>query len=355
MAETFLNRTLVQRRQALTNLVDFLTSRGIADTSETPCTVIDTGRTRTLKRYRPTGELSGAPVLMVPPLGAQAKCFDLRRGCSLAEHLVERGRPTYLVDYGAPGFAERGLGLEHYVNDVLAPTVYKVSADAGGQPVNLVGWCMGGLLSILAAAARPELPIRTISLVASPFDFSKIPIFRPLQLAAQVTGGRVVAGLIKASGGPTALVTELGFKATAIPTYLKKPLTIWRRRDDQDFLAQVQAVDELMNNMVAYPGRATLQVYMRVAVRNELASGEIQGPTKLVKLSDVRIPIMNVAGSGDVLAPPAAAHHVGELVPNSPDVRLPTAPGGHLGVLTGAKAASITWVHIDEFIDAHAV
>ena len=354
MTETFLNRTLVQRRQALTNLVDFLTNRGIADTTDTPSTVIDTGRTRTIKRYEPTVPASGAPVLMVPPLGAQAKCFDLRRGCSLAEHMVARGRPTYLLDYGSPGFGERGLGLEHYVNDVVVPAVGTVSADAGGQPVNLVGWCMGGLLSTMAAAVYPELPIRTVSLVASPFDFSKIPVFRPLQLAAQVTGGRVMAGLLKLSGGPSAKVTELGFKATAIPAYLKKPLTLWRRRDDQDFLAQIQAVDELMNNMLAYPGRATLQVYMKVAVRNELASGRIQGPTRLVDLAEVRIPIMNVAGTSDVLAPVEAAHHLGVLVPKSPDVRLPTAPGGHLGVLTGAKSAATTWAYIDDFIDSHA-
>ena len=30
----------------------------------------------------------GTPVLLVPPLAAPASCFDLRRGCSLAEHLL---------------------------------------------------------------------------------------------------------------------------------------------------------------------------------------------------------------------------------------------------------------------------
>jgi hypothetical protein len=35
-------------------------------------------------------------VLLVPPLAAPAVCFDLRRGCSVAGHLL-RGHETYLV------------------------------------------------------------------------------------------------------------------------------------------------------------------------------------------------------------------------------------------------------------------
>jgi polyhydroxyalkanoate synthase len=144
-----------------------------------------------------------------------------------------------------------------------------------------------------------------------------------------------------------------GFKLTSLPTYVKKPLTLYRRRDDREFLAQVEAVDQLMNDMYAYPGRATLQAYQRLLHRNELATGKIQGPTRVVDLADVRVPVMNVAGSSDVLVPKAVAHHVGKLLTGASDVRLPEAPGGHLGVLTGSKALSTTWTHIDNFLDAH--
>jgi polyhydroxyalkanoate synthase subunit PhaC len=68
----------------------------------------------------------------------------------------------------------------------------------------------------------------------------------------------------------------------------------------------------------------------------------------------VRVPVMNIAGRTDVLVPVETAHHVGELLPNAPEVRLETAPGGHLGALTGAKAAQTTWTYIDDFLDAHA-
>jgi polyhydroxyalkanoate synthase len=70
-----------------------------------------------------------------------------------AENLVARGRPTYLVDYGPLVGADSKVGIEHFINDVLPPAIRKVSEDAGGRDVHLVGWCMGGLLSIGDRAA----------------------------------------------------------------------------------------------------------------------------------------------------------------------------------------------------------
>ncbi len=348
-------RPMELRRKSVLNLWDFLVRGGIADLSRTPSDVIDRGRTREVHRYQrvPGVRAKGLPTLLVPPLGSQASCFDLRKGLSLAENLVGRGRPTYLVDYGPLKGDDAKVGIEHFINDVLPPAIRAVSEDAGGKDVHLVGWCMGGLLSIGAEAIHDDLPIRSVAMIASPFDLSKNRILRPVQAVAKVTGGRIVSTALKAAGSVPAPLVSLGFKATALSTYLKKPRTLWTRREDREFLGQVQAVDEIMNNMLAYPGRATLQVYQRLALRNELATGRIQGPNRMVDLADVRVPVMNVAGQTDALVPVAAAHHVGTLLPNSPDVRLPVAPGGHLGVLTGTKAPETTWTYLDDFLSAH--
>ena len=96
---------------------------------------------------------SGDPVLLVTPLAAPSLCFDLRRGCSLVEHLVTEGRPTYLVEYGQVSFKDRNLGMEHWVQEVLPEAIRTVSRHAGGRPVHLVGWSLGGIFALLTAAA----------------------------------------------------------------------------------------------------------------------------------------------------------------------------------------------------------
>ena len=163
------------------NAWDLLAGGGVADLSRTSSSIIDEGPQRTVRRYRPPNRprpMRHAPVLLVPPLAAPATCFDLRRGCSLVEHLLARGYPTYLVDYGPISFNDRDLGLEHWVDDVIPRAVDSVSEDAGGQPVQVVGWCLGGIMALLAAAAHRELPISSVALIASPFDFEKVRRWR---------------------------------------------------------------------------------------------------------------------------------------------------------------------------------
>jgi polyhydroxyalkanoate synthase len=346
------NRTLEQRRQAVANLYDFLVKGGLADTSRMPSEVIDEDYKKTLHRYLPVnGATNGDPILFVPPLGSQAACFDLRRGCSLAEHFLNDGRPTYLLDYGDITLSDRALGIEHFVYEIVPASIKKVSEDAGGRPVHLVGWCLGGLIALLTTASHPELPVKSVVMVASPFDVSKNPMMAPIRKAGKYTGGRIIGGTLKALGGLPAQIVGPAFKATSFTTYLKKPITLIKHRDDRDFLAQVEAVDGLMNSMLAYPGRATLQVYQRLVQRNELVTGKIQGRDGVVDLADIRVPVINVAGTSDVLVPVAVAHGVKGLLPNSPEVRVESAPGGHLGVLTGRSAPRTTWALIDDFLN----
>jgi polyhydroxyalkanoate synthase len=327
---------------------------GLADKRPTPSSIIDAGPQRTIHRYRlPRGGATAhSPVLLVPPLAAPASCFDLRRGCSVAEHLISLGYPTYLVDYGTISFQDRQLGLEHWVEEVLPTAIRHVSEDAGGD-VQVVGWCLGGIMALLSVAGQ-DLPVSSISLIASPFDFSKVRTAAPIRRLADLTGGRLVTALYTALGGAPAPLVSLGFQLTALDKRLTKPLTLLRNIGDRELLAHIEAVDDYMANMLAYPGRTFAQLYHRFFRINDLADGRIaftDGET--IDIADVDVPVLVVAGSNDVLAPRDAVHHVADLLSSSPDVRVRTAPGGHLGVLTGRGARQTTWRHLDDFLRAY--
>ncbi|MEQ4499475.1 MAG: alpha/beta hydrolase, partial [Nocardioides kribbensis] len=98
---------------------------GLADLRPMPRTLIDEGTLREVYHYRPAAAVkqTGDPVLLVTPLAAPATCYDLRRGCSLVEHFVRAGRPTYLVEYGQVSFRDRALGMEHWVEEVVPTAV----------------------------------------------------------------------------------------------------------------------------------------------------------------------------------------------------------------------------------------
>src|SRR5919202_866421 len=319
---------------ACANVWDMTVGPGVADLTATPSAIIDEGPQRAVHRFRPTNRARRrAPVLLVPPLAAPARCFDLRRGASLAQHLLALGYPTYLVDYGPISFSDRQLGLEHWVDDVIPAAVETVSEDACDLPVQVVGWCLGGIMSLLAVAGN-DLPVRSASLVASPFDFGKVRTMAPIRRLAELTGGRLVTGLYSALGGAPAPLVSLGFQLTALDKRITKPLTILRNLGDRDLLAHIEAVDDYMANMLAYPGRTFAQLYHRFFRINDLADGRIEMSDGCIEIADVDVPVLVVAGSNDVLAPREAVEAVVPLLRGSPDVRFHVAQG-HLGVLTG--------------------
>ncbi len=341
--------------EAAANLYDGTLGGGLADLERMPSTVIDEGPQRTLHRYHPVEgapERGAQPVLLVPPLAAPAICFDLRRGCSVAEHLLRGGRPTYLVDYGEIEYADRNLGLEHWIEDVVPKAIRAASADAGG-PVQVVGWCLGGILALLALAADPTLPVSRVAMVASPFDFSKVPLVAPLRPVAAVTQGWGITQLYRLLGGAPAPLVKRGYQLAGIDKYVMKPWTVLSNLHDRELLAQIEAVDAFMDRMHAYPGRTFGQLYHRFFRTNDLADGKLALEAETVDLAMVRAPVLSIAGRGDGIAPVPACHHVEELLPRA-EVELATAPGGHLGVLTGRAAAGTTWTLLDDYLDRPA-
>jgi polyhydroxyalkanoate synthase subunit PhaC len=336
---------------AAANAFDMFVGGGVADRRRTPASIIHEGPQCTVFRYRrPNARRArGTPVLLVPPLAAPATCFDLRRGCSLAEHLLARGHPTYLVDYGPISFSDRELGLEHWVEDVIPQAVQTVSRDAGDVPIQPVGWCLGGIMSLLSVA-RGGLPVASVAMVASPFDFTRVRLVAPIRPVAAITGGRVITTIYRTLGGAPAPLVRAGYQLAGIDKYLLKPFTVATHLHDRDFLAQIEAVDEFMSNMLAYPGRTLGQLYHRFFIVNDLADGKLDLSHGSVDLADVDVPVLVVAGEGDGIAPKEAVRAVVDLLPNAPRVRDETAPGGHLGVLTGRAARRTTWVYLDEFL-----
>lgn len=340
---------------AAANVFDAIVHGGLADLRPTPRRIIDEAPKRTVYRYLDGHERGqdALPVLLVPPLAAPSQAFDLRRGCSLAAHLMAAGHPTYLLEYGHIAFSDRDLGLEHWVRDIIPAAVRRVSDDAGGLPVQLVGWCLGGIMALLAEAHDPELPVMSVAMVASPFDSQRVRAMSLMRPVDTLTRGLLGTAIYRALGGAPAPLVKRAFQLTSLDKYLTRPLAILTHLDDREFLAQMEAVDRFTDSMHAYPGRTMGQLYHLFFRVNEIAGGTLTLGGTVVELAEVRVPVLAVAGDSDVIAPRGAVHHVAELLPNAPEVRLRTGPGGHLGVLAGRAARETTWVWLDEFLAGH--
>ena len=225
-----------------------------------PRTLIDEGVLREVYHYRPRGTAKehGDPVLLVTPLAAPALCFDLRRGCSLVEHFVDQGRPTYLVEYGEVSFANRtprhgALGRRG------GP-----EGDRGGQrarrrPSGAPGRLEPGRDLRAAHRGRPARPADRLA-----DRRSALPSTSPRCRWSRRSGRSSVSPAsapgwsphsYRLMGGAPKPLVKRAFQLASFNKLVTKPIAIAAKLDDADFLAQIEAVDRFTANMIAYPGR----------------------------------------------------------------------------------------------------
>jgi polyhydroxyalkanoate synthase len=336
------------------NLAHRLVYGGLADLRPMPRNLIDEGTLREVYHYRPAAHVrdDGDPVLLVTPLAAPALCYDLRRGCSLVEHLVDGGRPTYLVEYGAVSFQDRSLVMDQWVEEVVPAAVRAVSAHAGGRPVHLVGWSLGGTFALLTAAADADLPIASIAVLGSPFDVGQVPIVAPLRPLLSLTDGHgALTWIYQAAGAAPQPLVRWAFQLSSVQRLVTKPLAVVRHLDDADYLAQLEAVDHFAANMVAYPGRTFGQLYHRLLKGDSLVEGRFELESRTLSVADITSPVLVFAGAGDSIAPARSVKTLVPLLTSSRDVRFEIVPGGHLGMLTGRGARTGSWPVIDAWVD----
>jgi polyhydroxyalkanoate synthase len=324
---------------------------GVERPDPTPSQLVHDEPHAVLRRY--DGDADGDPILLVPPLAVHITCFDLRPGQSLARHLLGAGRPLYVVDFGEITFADRHLGFEDWIDRILPAALRRVSARHGDRPVDVVTWSLGGTLTLLTAAAHRDLPLRGIAAVGTPIDYSRIPYLAPLRAVGRVTGGRVLATAFRAVGGLPGWAVRASFRATALQRELTKPLFVLRNLHDVERLGRMEAVDRFIGLMPGYPGRLYGQLYSHIVQDNCLDDGALPlAPDRVLKLADVGQDVLVVGGTDDVIAPIECVRRAADVLTGTRSLRFHTAPGSHLGVLSGPEAVDTTWRHIDEFLQA---
>jgi polyhydroxyalkanoate synthase len=304
-----------------------------------------------LRRYE-SWDVTGDPILLVPPLAVHITCFDLRENQSLAAFLVETGRPVYVVDFGEITFSDRRMGFEDWIDRILPTTLRRVSARHAGRPVDVVTWSLGGTLTLLTAAAHEDLPLRSIAAIGTPIDYGKIPYLAPLRAIGKVTGGRLLSTTFRAAGGLPSWAVRASFRATALQREITKPWFVLRNLHDADRLGRMEAVDRFIGLMPGYPGRLYGQLYDQIVQRNALNDGVLTLGDRVLRLADVHQDVLIVGGADDVIAPVPCVRRACDVLTGARSLTFATAPGSHLGVLTGPEARDTTWRHLTDFLVA---
>ena len=105
----------------------------------------------------------GRPVLFIPSLINPPFILDLMPGRSLMRWIAEQGFHAWLLDWGEPTPGDGDLSINGHIERVLIPAMQQFD-----EPPVLVGYCLGGTMSIAAAIAGD---CAGVAAIAAPWHF----------------------------------------------------------------------------------------------------------------------------------------------------------------------------------------
>jgi polyhydroxyalkanoate synthase len=294
-------------------------------------------------RPRPEGIAFATPVLMVPSLINRHYVLDLAPGRSLVEYLVGEGHDVYVIDWGRPGDEDRYLTFDDVCDGYISRAVRVAARASGTERVHMLGYCMGGSLAAIHAAARPER-IATLTALAAPVSFAEGGM-----LAAWTrTRSFDVAALVDAFGNVPWPLMQWSFHLLRPTLNLWKAVRLLERAWDDDFLDGFVAVETWGNDNVSFPGQAYVR-YIEALYRDDaLVRGEMTLSGRPARLSDIRCPLLCISFDGDNIVPAASATPLVDLV-SSEDIQHMHLSGGHVGAVIASRARDNLWPRMSRF------
>jgi polyhydroxyalkanoate synthase subunit PhaC len=303
------------------------------DLAATPGKVVLRNELIELIQYSPaTPTVYAEPILIIPAWIMKYYVLDLSPSNSMVNYLVAQGHTVFMVSWKNPTQSDRALGMDDYLRLGIRDALDAVASIVPGQKIHSVGYCIGGtLLSIAAAAfaAESDRRLATVTLLAAQQDFSEpgeLSVFVSPSQLDMLEAVMTRTGVLKSEqmGAAFSLLRSRDLLWTpAVNSYLRG-----KRESPNDLMAWNADGTRM-------PCRMHTEYLRQLYLNNALARGEFEADGRRLNLAAIRLPMFVVGTETDHVAPWKSVYKARGLTRSADYTFLLTSGGHNAGIVSG--------------------
>lgn len=284
------------------------------------------------------------PVILIPALIGRSYILDLYPGGSLVEFLCAAGYDVFMLDWGFAGDEDATLSLQEILFSYIAFAVERVRSEVCSS-VSIIGYCMGGTLAVLLAAASGLVPGDNLVTLAAPVDFAQGGSLAKWCQREYLDIDKIVAVF----GNVPAHIIEAVFTLLRPTAKLRAALAFSAQAANPSARIAFEAMDRWVNDWVPFPGAAASEWIRWLYQDNLLIRDELFVSERRLNLRAINASLLCIAALRDSIVPAASSRALMDRV-SSRDKTYREVTGGHIGMVLGKNARHNLWPAIDDWL-----
>jgi len=279
-------------------------------------------------------------ILIVPSIVNRSYILDLNKDVSVVQQFCRSRKSrfgVYMVEWEY--FHNIDLSLSDYINYMDA-SIDKIPS----KKVSILGYCLGGILSLIYAFLHPD-KVKKLILLATPIDFSMW--YDPRIFLCKMINPEFIKIFPKTVPGSLPNVYGIYFLSVYLPLFMMNMGFVeefFEYEYQRDFFRRIRWLIDSQ----PIPRRIYESIIIDLYQKNNLIDGKMETNGTRIDLGKIKIPLLNIIAQYDHLIPYESSNALKKVYLGKYDEVV--FPSSHVGLSVSRKAHARLWPRVSDWL-----